>query len=69
MDADEHEFQQPPIGVRVVPLQRRTTSAPLRIEGRIAASRAVQIKAPTSGIVSELSVQLGSRVEAYVGGG
>lgn len=64
MDADDLDFSPSPIGVRVVALERRKTDAPLRIEGRIAASRAVQLKAPTSGIVRDLSVQLGSRVAA-----
>lgn len=58
------ELRPAPVGVRVVPLELRRTSEPLRIEGRVAASRAVAIKAPSSGVVRGLDVQLGSFVAA-----
>jgi RND family efflux transporter MFP subunit len=61
-DDDAPEPRPAPIGVRVVPLERRRTSRPLRIEGRIAASRAVQIKALTAGVVRDLDAQLGSQM-------
>lgn len=56
-------LRAPPVGVRVVPLEERTTSAPLRIEGRFAASRAVQLKAPLSGVLRGLDFSLGDPVE------
>lgn len=63
MDPDDLERPYiPPIGVRVVPLERRTTSAPLCVPGRFAASRAVQLKAPTSGRVEGLELSLGDSV-------
>ncbi len=63
MDAeDTSDFRPAPVGVRVVPLERRRTSAPLRIEGRVAAARAVSIKAPSSGVVRDLQLQLGAAV-------
>jgi len=62
VDPDDLVLRATPIGVRVVPLTQRNTSAPLRIEGRVAASRAVQMKAPASGVVEGLDVALGSRV-------
>ena len=61
-DAEDYEPRLLPVGVRVIPIERRETAAPLRIEGRIAASRAAQVKAPTSGVVRDLEVQLGSSV-------
>ncbi|MCA9610403.1 MAG: efflux RND transporter periplasmic adaptor subunit [Myxococcales bacterium] len=65
MDADEiAELRPAPVGVRVVPLELRRTDAPLKIEGRVAASRAVAIKAPSSGVVGALDVQLGSPLKA-----
>ncbi|MBX3272889.1 MAG: efflux RND transporter periplasmic adaptor subunit [Sandaracinaceae bacterium] len=62
MDVDEPELRPAPIGVRVVPLACRRTGAPLAIEGRVAASRAVVIKAPSSGVLAGLDVQLGASV-------
>lgn len=63
MDPDDLEHRPSPIGVRVVPLAKRKTTAPLRIEGRFAAARAVQIKAPSSGLVEGLELSLGDRIE------
>jgi len=62
VDSDDLVPRAAPIGVRVVPLAQRSTSAPLQIEGRVAASRAVQMKAPVSGVVAGLELALGSRV-------
>lgn len=64
MDSDDELFPPAPVPVRVVPLAQRTTDAPLEVEGRFAASRAVLLKAPTSGVVAGLGVSLGDRVEA-----
>lgn len=63
MDVDDLEVPLLPIGVRVVPLTQRKTAEPLRLEGRFAASRAVQIKAPSSGLVAGLELSLGDMVE------
>jgi len=63
VDGQDYEPRLLPVGVRVVPIERRLTTEPLRIEGRVAASRAVQMKAPTSGIVRDLEVQLGSKIQ------
>jgi len=63
VDAEEIDAQLTPIGVRVVPLTWRKTTEPLRIDGRFAASRAVQIKAPTSGLVDQLALSLGDRID------
>ncbi|MGE0791372.1 MAG: efflux RND transporter periplasmic adaptor subunit [Sandaracinaceae bacterium] len=60
---DDDDVPRAPVPVRVVPLSARTTSEPLAVEGRFAASRAVAIKAPSSGVVEELTVSLGDRVE------
>lgn len=64
MDLDDLELRVSPVPVRVVPLSKRATDAPLEIEGRFAASRAVLIKAPSSGVVDGLRVTLGDAVEA-----
>lgn len=63
MDLDELELIRSPVPVRVVPLERRVTDAPLEVEGRFAASRAVLVKAPTSGVVEGLDLHLGDPVE------
>ncbi len=64
MEGQDYEPRLLPVGVRVVPIERRETTEPLRIQGRIAASRAVQLKAPVSGVVSDLDVQLGSSLSS-----
>ncbi len=64
MDLDDELLPPAPVPVRVVPLEQRVTSEPLEVSGRFAASRAVQIKAGASGVVEELTVSLGDRVEA-----
>lgn len=63
MDADDLELLSVPVGVRVTPLERRSTTAPLAIAGRFAASRAALIKAPASGRVEGLRITLGDLVE------
>jgi len=62
VDLDELELRPSPVPVRVVPLTKRRTSAPLSIEGRFAASRAVVLKAPASGVITGLDLQLGDPV-------
>lgn len=64
MDIEDIDIAPAPVPVRVVPITTRKTSEPLEVEGRFAASRAVLIKSPTSGVVEELTVSLGDRVEA-----
>lgn len=64
MDLDDFELRPSPVPVRVVPLERRDTDAPLRVEGRFAAARAVLIKSPSSGVVEGLGVSLGDTVRA-----
>lgn len=63
MQPDDDLFPPAPVPVRVVPLGHRTTDAPLAVEGRFAASRAVLLKSPASGVIDELGLSLGDRVE------
>ena len=63
MDLDELELRPAPVPVRVAPLVQRRTDTPLEIEGRFAASRAVLLKSPASGVITGLSLQLGDAVE------
>jgi len=63
VDLDELELRPAPVPVRVAPLVQRRTDTPLEIEGRFAASRAVLLKSPASGVITGLSLQLGDAVE------
>lgn len=62
LDLHEPELRPAPVPVRVVPLQRRLTDAPVEAEGRFAASRAVLLKSQSSGVVEGLEVGLGDPV-------
>ncbi len=63
MELDDFEVRAIPVPVRVAPIEMRETGAPLEIEGRFAASRAVLLKAPSAGVVEGLRVTLGDTVE------
>jgi RND family efflux transporter MFP subunit len=64
VDLEEIEIRPAPVPVRVAPLARRKTAVPLEVEGGLAASRAVLLKAPTSGELTGLDLTLGDLVEA-----
>ena len=61
-ELDELDVRPVPVPVRVAPLARRTTHAPLEVEGRFAASRAVLIKSPASGLLEGPALSLGDTV-------
>ncbi|MFK7991556.1 MAG: efflux RND transporter periplasmic adaptor subunit [Sandaracinaceae bacterium] len=63
MDLDDADLRPPPIPVRVAPLRRRRTDTPLEVEGRFAASRAVQMKSPSSGLLQGSALALGDVVQ------
>jgi RND family efflux transporter MFP subunit len=63
VELDDADLVPIPVAVRVAPLVRRKTTAPLEVEGRSAASRAVVLKSPGSGVLEGPAFALGDVVK------